>query len=432
MNNNDKNNQYVITALSKARKRLLPLIMIMFALSMLDRSNIGFVKSYIEVDAGIGGTAYAFGAGLFFIGYALFEVPSNLILHRVGARVWLSRIMITWGIVTIAMMFIRDPTSFYILRFLLGVTEAGFSPGVILYLTYWFPSQYRSQAYGLYYFGVPIALMFGGPLTGLILEMPNLGGISNWQWMFIIQGGVTVIIGIFSFFWLVSKPEYAKWLSLEEKKALEVAFAADLNEKNKRIVPHLLKDTFINLRVWQFAAIYFSIQVSVYGVLFYLPTRIAEILGVKVGFTVGLYTSIPWICTLICLPIITKLADIRKSWKLFTIGMLVLAVIGITGSTMTSSLLGFLVPITIAICGFIIVQPLFWNLPTQFLSGNALAAGTAFIGAIGAVGGFVAPILKTWAEGYWQSDMAGLLSLSSVGVIGILFLVILPDPSRRG
>lgn len=429
MNNNKIKS--IESALSKARKRLLPLIMIMFALSMLDRSNIGFVKSYIEVDAGIGATAYAFGAGLFFIGYALFEVPSNLILHRVGARVWLSRIMITWGIVTIAMMFIRDSTSFYILRFLLGVTEAGFSPGVILYLTYWFPSQYRSQAYGLYYFGVPIALMFGGPLTGLILEMPNLAGIYNWQWMFIIQGGATVLVGVFAFFWLVSKPEHAKWLSDEEKNALKIAFDRDLEAKVKREVPHLLKDTFTNCRVWQFAAIYFSIQVSVYGVLFYLPTRIAEILGVNVGLTVGLYTSIPWICTLIFLPLITKYADVRKSWRFSSIVMLILAVVGITGSTVSVNLVGFLVPITIAICGFIIVQPLFWNLPTQFLSGNALAAGTAFIGAIGAVGGFVAPILKTWAEGYWQNDMAGLLALSLVGVIGVLLLVILPDPKMK-
>ncbi len=417
--------EHLESALSKSRIRLMPLIMIMFSLSMLDRSNIGFVKTYIEADAGIGASAYALGAGLFFIGYAVFEVPSNLILHKVGARVWLSRIMVTWGLVTMSMMFIQGTASFYFLRFLLGVTEAGFSPGVILYLTYWFPAKYRSQAYGLYYLGVPLSLMLGGPLTGLILEMPHLAGLANWQWMFVIEGGATVLIGIFAFFWLVSKPDQAKWLTAEEKNAVRDAFKVDEAQEDKQTAPVSVWDTFRNLRVWQFAGIYFAIQVSVYGVLFYLPTRLAEILGVKVGFVVGMYTSIPWLCTLIMLPVITKYADKKRQWKGLSIVMLMLAVLGISGATQVSSLAGFLIPISIAICGFIIVQPLFWNLPTQFLSGRSAAAGTAFIGAVGAMGGFVAPILKTWAEGHWQNDHAGLFVLSLVGLVGVLLIVAL-------
>ena len=211
-------NPHLASALHKSKTKLLPLIVLMFALAMLDRSNVGFVKTFLETDAGIGAAAYALGAGIFFIGYALFEVPSNLILHKVGARVWLSRIMVSWGIVSIAMMFIRDTTSFYILRFLLGLTEAGFSPGVVLYLTYWFPNRFRSQAYGWYYLGVPIALMLGGPFTGWLLDMTPVMGLKNWQWMFLVQGVLTVIVGVFAFFWLVSRPEQAKWLSNEEKQ----------------------------------------------------------------------------------------------------------------------------------------------------------------------------------------------------------------------
>lgn len=407
----------------KVKFRLLPLIVLMFALAMLDRSNVGFVKQYIEVDAGISASAYALGAGIFFIGYALFEVPSNLILHKVGARIWLSRIMVTWGLVSIAMIFVHDPMSFYILRFLLGVAEAGFSPGVILFLTYWFPKSFRGQAYGWYYLGVPIALMLGGPFSGWLLDSAYTFGFKNWQWMFIVQGVLTVLVGLIAFFMLVSKPDDAKWLSSAEKQLLNRALATDQPQQNADQEQE--QRVFSDWRVWRFVLIYFSIQMSVYGVLFYLPSKLAALLNMHVGLTVGYYSAIPWIFTLFLLPVITRIADKKSSWNSMAIVMLSCAVVGIALSTQMTQITPFILVISLAVAGFIIVQPLFWNLPTQYLSGRAAAIGTALIGAMGNLGGFAAPNLKNWADQIWNNDVAGLTVLAAVGFLGVILLCLL-------
>lgn len=418
-------NPHLESALKKSKTKLLPLIVLMFALAMLDRSNVGFVKQYLQTDAGIDAAAYALGAGIFFIGYALFEIPSNLILHKVGARIWLSRIMVSWGLVSIAMMFIRDTTSFYILRFLLGLTEAGFSPGVVLYLTYWFPNRFRSQAYGWYYLGVPIALMLGGPFTGWLLDMTPIMNLKNWQWMFLVQGALTVVVGVFAFFWLVSRPEEAKWLSDAEKKALADEFHRDAPKATYAHDAGSLTLTFKDPMVWRFVAVYFSIQMSVYGVLFYLPSKLSELMGIKVGLQVGLVSAIPWLCTLLLLPVLTRLADKQRNWRQMAMIMLCCAIVGIGLATQMTSVATFVAAITLAIIGFIIVQPLFWNLPTQYLHGRSAAAGTALIGALGNLGGFVAPNLKNWAEHTFQNHYAGLLALSLVGIIGWVLLATL-------
>jgi MFS family permease len=413
--------QNLVQVIRKVKFRLLPLIVLMFALAMLDRSNVGFVKHYIEVDAGISASAYALGAGIFFIGYALFEVPSNLILHKVGARIWLSRIMVTWGLVSIAMIFIRDPMSFYILRFLLGVAEAGFSPGVILFLTYWFPKAFRGQAYGWYYLGVPIALMLGGPFSGWLLESTTTFGFKNWQWMFIVQGVLTVIVGLIAFFVLVSNPDQAKWLTSNEKNILNKALASDQLDQQEYGKPSNV-NVFTDWRVWRFVFIYFTIQMSVYGVLFYLPSKLAILLNTHVGLTVGYYSAIPWVFTLILLPIITRFADKKSNWNSMAILMLSCAVIGIGLSTQMAHIFPFILMISLAVVGFVVVQPLFWNLPTQYLSGKAAAIGTALIGAMGNLGGFAAPNVKNWMDQLWNNDAAGLIVLSLTGVVGVILL----------
>lgn len=418
-----KEQSQLSAVIRKVKFRLLPLIVLMFALAMLDRSNVGFVKQYIEVDAGISTSAYALGAGIFFIGYALFEVPSNMILHKVGARMWLSRIMVTWGLVSIAMIFVHDPMSFYILRFLLGVAEAGFSPGVILFLTYWFPKTYRGQAYGWYYLGVPIALMLGGPLSGWLLDSSYTFGFKNWQWMFIVQGVLTILVGIIAFFVLVSKPDDAKWLSVAEKRLLNQALAADQPQQDRE--HSAVQRVFLDWRVWRFVFIYFTIQMSVYGVLFYLPSKLATLLNMHVGLTVGYYSAIPWIFTLILLPVITRIADKKTSWNSMAIFMLSCAVAGIGLSTQMTQIIPFILMISLAVAGFIIVQPLFWNLPTQYLSGRSAAIGTALIGAMGNLGGFAAPNLKNWADQIWNNDVAGLTVLAAVGFLGIICLCLL-------
>lgn len=419
------------SAVNKARLRLTPFLALMFALSMLDRSNVGFVKQALMVDSNIGNAAYALGAGIFFIGYAVFEIPSNLILHRVGARVWLSRIMVTWGLASAAMMFAHDETSFYVLRFILGVAEAGFSPGVILFSTYWFPASQRGKALGVYYFGLPVALVLGGPLSGLILEaMGGQLGLRNWQWMFILEGMAASVVGVVAFFYLVSKPRDAKWLNADEKTALEAAIAA---EDNRKVAhgPATALSALGNWQVLRFVSIYFAIQVSVYGVIFYLPTRIAELLGTAVGAKVGLLTAIPWLCALIALRFVTGVADAKGKQREFAMAMLAMAATGIALSTLGHELVPVLLAFCLATVGFVVVQPLFWTLPTAYLSGTAAASGIALIGALGNLGGFIAPTLKTAIESGFHSQQAGMLALATAGVIGVLLLATVGARARR-
>ena len=408
-------------ALSKIRWRILPFVALMFAMAIIDRSNIGFAKHALQADTGLSNAAFALGAGIFFIGYAVFEVPSNLMLHKIGARIWLSRIMVTWGLVSAAMMFAHDETSFYILRFLLGVAEAGLSPGVVLYLTYWFPQNQRGSAYGIYYFGVPVSLMVGGPVSGWLLESAQFG-LTGWQWMFVTEGLAASIIGVFAFFYLTDKPRDAKWLNTEEKAAIEHELEKEqLQKANKG--PSSWRAAMFNPVVLYFTLIYFTIQVSVYGVLFYLPTRIAELLGTGIGLKVGALTSIPWIATVIMLYLVTRHADRKGQQTRYAALMLALAAVGMVGSTLSGSLPLVILAFCVAAAGFITVQPLFWTLPTRFLGGAAAASGIAVIGALGNLGGFLAPTVKTWAEQHFNNPHAGMYFLAGMALLGALMLV---------
>jgi len=408
-------------ALSKIRWRILPFVALMFAMAIIDRSNIGFAKHALQADTGLSNAAFALGAGIFFIGYAVFEVPSNLMLHKVGARIWLSRIMVTWGLVSAAMMFAHDETSFYILRFLLGVAEAGLSPGVVLYLTYWFPQNQRDSAYGIYYFGVPVSLMVGGPVSGWLLESAQFG-LTGWQWMFLTEGLAASVIGVFAFFYLTDKPRDAKWLSNDEKAAIEHELDKEQQLKANK-GPSSWRAALINPKVLYFTLIYFTIQVSVYGVLFYLPTRIAELLGTGIGLKVGLLTSIPWIATVIMLYAVTRHADRKGQQTRFAAIMLALAAVGMVGSTLSGSLPLVILAFCVAAAGFITVQPLFWTLPTRFLGGAAAASGIAVIGALGNLGGFLAPTVKTWAEQHFNNPHAGMYFLAAMALLGALMLM---------
>ena len=294
--------------ISKATWRLVPFLLLMYILAFLDRANVGFAKESFQLDTGLSEAAYAFGAGVFFAGYALLEVPSNLIMHRVGARIWMARIMVTWGLVSAAMMFAYTPTTFYVLRLLLGIAEAGFFPGVILYLTYWFPSYARGKVMGLFYFGAPLAFILGSPMSGLLLEMDGVLGLKGWQWMFMVEGLLAAATGIWAYFYIDDRPADASWLDAEEKRVLNAAVAAE-DQGKRGHGPHGVLSALGNPGVLYLSAIYFLIQVAVYGVVFYLPTQVAQLLGRKVGLEVGLVTAIPWICALIAAYLIPRYSD---------------------------------------------------------------------------------------------------------------------------
>ncbi|MDP3676487.1 MAG: MFS transporter [Novosphingobium sp.] len=410
-------------AITRARRRLLPFLLLMYVLAFLDRANIGFAKESFQASTAISDGAYALGAGLFFLTYSLFEIPSNLIMHRIGARLWMCRIMVSWGLISAAMALVTSEMSFYILRLLLGAAEAGFFPGVILYLTYWFPDRVRGQMMGLFYFGAPAAFIVGGPLSGLLLEMDGFAGFLGWQWMFLIEGLLASAVGIWAYFYLNNGPADAKWLPEDERQALAAEIARE-NHARARAGPVTLSKTVLNPRVALFVSIYFLIQMSVYGVIFYLPTQVGAMMGRKVGFEVGVVTAIPWICAMIVTFLLTRWADRSRKHRSLAVAALLMSAAGIAISADSPPFIA-LIALCLAASGFIAAQPLFWTFPTSYLGGAAAAGGIALINALGALGGFVAPNVKTWAEGNFDSSDAGLYLLAVTTVIGaLLFLAI--------
>lgn len=409
----------------------MPFLLLMYVLAFLDRANIGFAKQSFQASAAISDAAYALGAGLFFITYSLFEVPSNLILHRVGARRWLARIMVTWGLISAAMCLTQGEVSFYVLRLLLGAAEAGFFPGVILYLTYWFPSRQRGQILGLFYFGAPIAFIFGGPLSGLLLELHGFGGLHGWQWMFLIEGLMASVVGVWAWFYLDDKPADAgRWLPEPQRTALTAAIEAEgraLHEAGRVAFTRAFSDP----RVLIFIAIYFLIQMSVYGVTFFLPTQVARLMGRDVGFAVGLVTAVPWICAMAATFLLTRWADRRSAHQALAVTALGASAVGIAISAHSPPLVA-LAALCLAAAGFISAQPLFWTFPTRYLGGAAAAGGFALINALGALGGFVAPNVKTWADGRFGTPAAGLYVLAATTALGAMLILAirLGEPAR--
>ena len=293
-------------AVRRVMVRLIPFLFLMYVIAFLDRVNIGFAKEEFQAHAGISEAAYALGAGLFFIGYALFEVPSNLIMTRVGARWWMCRIMVTWGLISAAMSLVNSESLFYLLRFLLGVAEAGFFPGVILYITYWVPHAYRARCNALFYFGIPLASVLGAPLSGALLELDGAAGFLGWQWMFAVEGLIACVVGVWAFFYLDNSPADARWLTPDQRTALQTALDAEAESKRG---PHRLLASLVDRRVLYFCLIYFLIQCSVYGMTFYLPTQVSEAVGSEVGLLVGLVTAIPWTVALVVNIVVNTAAD---------------------------------------------------------------------------------------------------------------------------
>ncbi|HUN83322.1 MAG TPA: MFS transporter [Terracidiphilus sp.] len=415
-------------AIGRTLKRLGPYLMLLYVVSFLDRANISFAKQALHSSVGISESAYALAAGLFFIGYSLCGFPSNLILHKVGAKIWISVLMVSWGVFSMATMFVRDNTSFYLLRFFLGVTEAGFFPGTILYLTYWFPARVRGQILGLFYVGIPLALMIGGPLSGWLLEIRPWGGLQSWQCMFLVEGAFAVLLGIVSFWFLENKPSDAAWLPADEKSILIDLLSAE--EQSRRASgPAQILPMLRDLRVLRFVLIYAMIQISTYGAIFYLPAEISSLLHRPEGLEVGLVSAIPWICALFAVYGLPRLADKLNSHRLFAVIALLIAGAASFAFPSSGPSMG-LVALSIAVSGFIAVQPMFWTFPTGYLSDRAAAGGIALIGT-GNLGGFIAPNLKVMADQYFHSSHAGLYVLAGLTVVnaGLIACIVSRRPA---
>lgn len=408
---------------AKVTARLLPFLFLCYVAAYLDRVNVGFAKLQMLNDLQFSETVYGLGAGIFFIGYFFFEVPSNIIMHKVGARVWIGRIMITWAILSGAMMYVNSPTMFYVLRFFLGVAEAGFFPGIVLYLTYWFPAQRRSRMNALFMIGIPIAGVVGGPLSGWILNALNGShGIAGWQWLFLVEAIPSLVLGVITIFYLPNSISAASWLTPAEKQLLEENIAGDNAGKGD----HALSSVFSNARVWLMAAIYFCCMMGLYGVGFYLPT-LTKAAGVKDALDVGLLTAIPYGCAVIAMLAIAKSADRTRErrWHFAfasALGGLGLMLATIYGDNVVLAMAA----LSLGTAGLLATMPVFWTYPSAILGGTAAAAGIAMINSIGNLAGFVSPSIIGWMKDVTQSTNAGMYVVSGALFLGAVLALLQP------
>ncbi|WP_243788213.1 MFS transporter [Saccharopolyspora gloriosae] len=411
------------SAVGKFFRRMIPLVVLMLIINQMDRTNIGFVRNDLEADLGIGAAAYGLGAGLFFVAYAIFEMPSNMLMERFGARVWLTRIMISWGLVVFAMAFITDTTTFYVMRLLLGVAEAGFFPGVMYYFTRWLPDRYRGRAVAIFLGGSAGAYVVTGPVSGALLELDGLAGLAGWKWMFLSQGVLSVLIGIGAAFFLVSRIGDAKWLTAEEKAALREAVAADDAQRadaGERISKLRL---LVNPRVLLLCFIFFAISLTGYTITFWLPSLVDGINGLP-DFGVGLVTAIPWACAIAAMYLMGRFTDRTGARRPYVTAALVVAAIGTFLTTLGGPWFGVLA-MCVAAVGFKCSASIFWPIAQQGLDGKIVAPGIALVNSLGNLGGFVAPTVIGFLEESTGSTAVGLygLSVASLLAAGLATLI---------
>ncbi|WP_323149411.1 MFS transporter [Pseudomonas oryzihabitans] len=425
----------------KVAWRVLPLLLLGYIIAYLDRVNVGFAKLAMLGDLGMSDAAYGLGAGIFFIGYFIFEVPSNLMLHRVGAKLWIARIMITWGLVSSLMAFtgpiaqllgISNEMTFYGLRFLLGVCEAGFFPGVILYLTYWFPSALHSRMMAIVILGNPVSFIFGGPLSGAIMYyMGGSGLLAGWQWMFVIEAIPAVVIGVVVLCLLDNGIQDAKWLNVQEKAELTRRLAVDASEKVS--VP--FKRLFALPIIWLLTAIYVLLMLGNYGINFWVPTIIKNA-GVASVLDIGLITAIPYVFGAVTMVWVTRQAQRTGNQRAYGALMSILAGIGlILCAAFPQQLLLMILGVAFAVGGSLSAIALFWGLPGAFLQGAAAAAGIALINSFGNLGGFAGPYLLGLLTTLFGSAQVGLMLLGGCLLVCaalMLWVTRRPVPSNAG
>ena len=409
---------------AKVTWRIIPLLFLCYVVAYLDRVNVGFAKLQMVNDLKLSDTVYGLGAGMFFVGYCLFEVPANLLLYRVGARKVLTRIMITWGAISALTMFVTTPTEFYVIRFLLGIAEAGFFPGMILYLTYWFPAERRGRIVSLFMTAVPVSGIVGGPLSGWIMvHFAGVNGWAGWQWLFLLEGAPTMLIGVLVWFYLDDGIASARWLSDDEKRLLKEKIEADNGSK----ADHSFLKALRNPKVWILGLMYFGVVMGLYGISFWLPTLI-KATGINNPLDVGFLSAIPYIAAVAAMLVVGASADKRRERRWHFAIPAVLGGVGlILSATFASSTAFSLAALTLAAAGIIASLPLFWTFPPAFLTGTAAAGGIALIGALGNLGGFVSPYTLGFVKDLTKSTDVGMYVLAGVVFMSaVLALVSMP------
>lgn len=412
----------------KISVRILPVLMLGFFFSYLDRVNVGFAKLQMAGDLQFSDAVYGFGAGIFFLGYFLLEVPSNVILHKVGARRWISRIMITWGLISCATIFIRTPMQFYIMRFLLGLAEAGFIPGAIYYMSQWYPAARRGRAWGVFYIALASSGVIGGVLSGSILKfMSGVGGLRGWQWLILCEGVPTILLGIYIFFRMSEDIRRVDWLDANEKDHLSSLMMKEDSHK----IAHGFTALLTNARVWALVVIYFTYNMGLYAISFWMPTLIQR-MGTTDPFTIGVLNAIPGLCAIVCMLAFGYSADRRNERKWHLVAAFSMAAIGfaLCVAWQNEPVLG-IVALCLANMGVLSIPALFWSLPTAFLAGVIAAAGIAMINSIGNLAGFVAPYMIGYLKELTGRTDIALLVVAGGLVVGALLVTIVLRGHRR-
>ena len=413
--------------IARVTTRLVPFLIVCYFVAYLDRVNVGFAALTMNRDLGISATAYGFGAGIFFISYFLFEVPSNLFLERFGARKWIARIMLSWGLLSGATAFVQGEYSFYLVRFLLGIAEAGFFPGIIFYLTLWFPAAYRARIIGYFMAAIPLSTVLGAPLSGMLLDLDGWMGMRGWQWLFIIEAVPAMVLSFVVFFYLTDRPSEAKWLQADEREWL--VNRLDLEERQRESVKHYsIREALLNPKVLALGLVYFGAVACNYGIGFFMPQIVKEF-----GLTnqqTGFVTAIPYIVGVFAIIYWGRRSDRMKERKGHTAVALGIAAVGIAASTFLPDPTLKMLALSVAAFGVFGCLPVFWTLPTSFLSGAAAAGGIAAINSIGNLSGFAGPYLVGFVRDRTGSFNGGLLCLAAFGFIAMLIVLVMShDPS---
>lgn len=414
--------------LPKVRRRLIPFLFLLYIVAYLDRINVSFAALQMNEDLGFSAAVYGFGAGIFFVSYVLFEVPSNLLLHRIGVRIWIARIMITWGIASSAMMFVQGTASFYTLRFILGAAEAGFFPGIILYLTRWFPAAERARAIALFMTATALAGVIGGPVSGLLLAMDGFGGLRGWQWLFLLEGLPAVILGFAVLAWLPDSPKEATWLDLAERDWLTARL--DEEDAGKAGSAHATFGLALrSVKLWALAWLYFSIIITFYGVSFWLP-QILQSLSGQSDLQVAFLSALPYIVAALGMVLVAKRSDqTGRRAELVAFGACV-GILGFAAAALVTDPVASLVALSVAALGIWGTLGPFWAMPPAFLRGAAAAGGIAVINSVGNIGGFAGPYVVGAAREATGNFSAGLWVMAGCLAVGVVIAMLLARSER--
>ena len=412
--------------IAKVSARLVPFLIVCYFVAYLDRVNVSFAALTMNKDLGLSASAFGFGAGIFFLAYFLFEVPSNLFLERVGARKWIARIMFTWGVLSGSMAFIGGETSFYIVRVLLGIAEAGFFPGIIFYLTLWFPAVYRARIVGYFMAAIPLSTVIGAPVSGLLLALDGFLGLKGWQWLFVLEAAPALVLSVVVFFYLTDRPADATWLEPDERAWL-VARLEDERLQRETVRRYSVREALLNPKVLALSLVYFGAVATNYGLSFFLP-QIVKAFGVS-DFQAGVVAALPYVVGLVSIVVWGRRSD-RKLERRFHLAFpLFVASAGIAISTALDDPTMKMAALSVAGFGIFGCLPVFWTFPAAFLSGAAAAGGIALINSIGNLAGFAGPYAMGSIKDMTGSYTGGLLSLSAVGLIAMA--IVLADPNPR-